>query len=776
MRQFETRGVDLVFPPEGDESSSILLLLAGASVVGSLPAEKKARDEAAAKVLQGVKEDLLKASSDAADLRTETLTIFAKHHRHIIGPNGSVLNALIGEDRAVSVKVGPPKAGDKAAQAKGAPPIGEDSVVVRGPSAEVDRVVKEIQRIAEDAEQDAIVNGHVVEFQVDSTHIPHLVGRSGAAVTKLRNDLGVRVDFGEQDETRKKGSKTKITLTGRKESVEEAKKRLLSQTEKLADETTTTIKIPAHLHASMIGQGGKYVSRLQDTYAVRINFPRDAAAANGENGRARTEQKPDEVIIKGGKKGVEQAKQELVELLAYEQENNNVAEVPVSSKAIPRILGKAGANVNQLREDTGAQVDVDRDDDDKDVTTIRLRGTKQAIASAKSAILAIAKEVDAEASYTLHIDPAFHGQLIGPAGAAIRDLIIRCGGPSDAKASSQFVLFPRRGDKAADIVTVRGPADIANKIKTELEAASKALADRIVYGVAIAPSAQSGLVGRGGSRQRELQAKHNVVMILPGWKEYDLIAEPVNNAELGAASANSIIKILGAQEACEALAKEITVSRVTSCWQNDFFSSLFAFLFFIIASIQSSFASVSKTVPVPRAVHTKLATPQFFRQLRNDFGVAVDTPRGGATANGASRPAVSSAAAAARIDADESAEDGLSWELEKLDLSGESPVEWTLTGKDEAALEKAERKIAIAVQKAGEFSHEGRLLVDRAVVPRIIGRGGAGLSAIQQDTGASVEIPRESGGLCIIRGSEEAVLAAKDRLVRIATSPARPRD
>jgi hypothetical protein len=56
----------------------------------------------------------------------------------------------------LSIKVG--------AQAKlgpGAQPLGADEILIRGPSSEVDRAVREINRIVEDAKNDEIDNGFV---------------------------------------------------------------------------------------------------------------------------------------------------------------------------------------------------------------------------------------------------------------------------------------------------------------------------------------------------------------------------------------------------------------------------------------------------------------------------------------------------------------------------------------------------------------------------------------------------------------------------------------
>lgn len=766
LKPYEARGVDVLFPPassstDGDSRSDVLLVLAGSAVVAGLPADRKARDAKAAEILEAVKQDIQKAQVAAADIRNETLTVPAKLHRAILGPNGTTLNAVIGEDKLVAVKLGSSKA---ASADKSGNSLSEDSILVRGPSSEVERVVKELKRIAAEAEQDNIINGYVAEFSVDANHVPHLVGRGGSAITKLREELGVRIDLGEPSSAdgadgAKKGRKaistTKVVLTGRKENVEEAKKRLQTQVERLADETTVTLKIPQEMHGSFIGQGGKYVTRLQDTYAVRINFPNANAqsgtstpteGADDKPAGARVNQKPNEVIIKGGKKGVEGAKAELLELLEYEKEHNNVTVLNVSTKSIARIMGKGGATIKQIRDESEAQVDVDREDNEKDGTTsIKIRGTKKAIAAAKKAIEAISSEVDAEQVYTLTIASEHHGILIGPQGSNIRDLIIKAGGPEDTKASSQYVQFPRRNEKDSSTVTVRGPASLAKAIRDELESAAQVLASRVVYGVVVAPQAQRMLIGRGGSRQSELQTQYAVRLVFPGWKEYASTGEPINKAELAGGDDLTIVKIVGAEERCKALAEEI----------------------------RSSFASVSKTIDVPRSVHARIATPQFFRQLRSDFGVSVDTPRDSAAA--ASTPAASvkngTKTSSARIDDDDEGEDN-EFELEELSsaASGSEKVSWSLTGKDEGSLQKAEKRIQTAIKDAGNASHQGKLWLAPSAVPRIIGRGGSGLMNIQNESGAAVEIPRDAGGLCIIRGSKGAVLHAKELIKGVASS------
>lgn len=760
LKEFEKRGVDVVFPPQSssdaDAKSDIILIL-NPTATSAFPADKKATDAAAKKLLDEVKAELIAASQQAANLKTEVLQVPAKHHKAILGAGGSTLNAVIGEEKLVAVRLGNAKGQTGA----------DDTITVRGPSSEVDRVVAELQRIAKDAEEDAIVNGHEASLSVESAHVKHLVGKSGAAITKLRDELGVRIDFDDGaagTSAGKKSAKVLCKIVGRKENVEEAKKRLAAQAEKLADEREEVLKVPQNLHSAIIGKGGVWVTRLQDNHGVRIDFPRHS---NGEASENRREQKPDEVIVRGGKKGVAAAKSEILELLEYEKENNNVGEVNVSTQSLARILGKAGATINQIRDDTGASIDVENEGS-KENTKIILKGTQKAISDAKAAIAAIDSEVKGEESFTLHIPSRYHGQLIGPGGQGIRDLVSKATGSSaDPRATTQLVQFPRRGEQNADVVIVRGPGALARKVKNELEAAAKVYTERVCHGIVVTPDQQRPLIGRGGSRRSELEGTYNVRLLFPGRAEHGL-ETIANTAEVGDAPNTHIVKVLGKEEDVAAIKKEIASS-----------------------------AQTTRVVQVPRLLHQKLANVNFFRHLRSTFGVSVDTPRvnidlskpSGSTIlqSAGSTGATSSTARiddAEDVDLGNETDGGLPFELIQLDSSAGSSgqsVAWTLSAKGEAekanaALSKGADEIEQAITAAGSVTHEGRLVVPESAVPRIVGKKGAGLQSIENDIpGVSVEIPRDATprGLCILRGSKDSVLEARERLVDIATTPPR---
>ena len=152
----EKNSVQVVFPPQSTPSDSedaknILLVFVGQDHSSS------------ARVLGEVKDEILKLAKEAADITSQTLRVPSKLHRFIIGPSGTTLNALIGtgEERLVNVRFGSSPAGSGAEKKAKGSASDEDEIVIRGPSEEVKKLAKEIERIAEEAKNDEIVNGYV---------------------------------------------------------------------------------------------------------------------------------------------------------------------------------------------------------------------------------------------------------------------------------------------------------------------------------------------------------------------------------------------------------------------------------------------------------------------------------------------------------------------------------------------------------------------------------------------------------------------------------------
>jgi hypothetical protein len=141
----DTHNIRIFFPLESQELSSVLLVYDPHAPNASLnPAEKS-------KNLKAVKAELLGLAKEAANVKSEVVTVDPKWHDAIIGTNGTTLNAVIGEEKSISIKIG-----RDAGQTDRT-----DVVLVRGAASEVDRAVQQIHKIVEDAKNDEIESSYV---------------------------------------------------------------------------------------------------------------------------------------------------------------------------------------------------------------------------------------------------------------------------------------------------------------------------------------------------------------------------------------------------------------------------------------------------------------------------------------------------------------------------------------------------------------------------------------------------------------------------------------
>lgn len=83
----DVHNVSVFFPPESAEQSSVLLVYDPYSPSASLsPVDK-------AKGLEDVEKELLKMAKDAADVKTQSITVEKKWHEAVVGKDGTTLNA-----------------------------------------------------------------------------------------------------------------------------------------------------------------------------------------------------------------------------------------------------------------------------------------------------------------------------------------------------------------------------------------------------------------------------------------------------------------------------------------------------------------------------------------------------------------------------------------------------------------------------------------------------------------------------------------------------------
>ena len=263
-----------------------------------------------------------------------------------------------------------------------------------------------------------------MSFEYPQKYANFLIGKRGENINKLREEFDVDIQVNDG----------KVEIKGPKAKAEAAKSRILSLAKKLEDEVTYILKIKPQYHREMIGAKGNQVNRLQDRYNVRVRFPRsaqnghddesiaDAASETGHTKSNKSNQAPDEVLVRGPKKGADEAREELLSLLQWTIDNSHSSSVSVSQSQLPSLIGQGGREMENIRESTGARIDVPGSRDTADASgrvEIKIKGTKAQVESAKKLFEQRAKVFDESITKSIDVDKKYHRALIGTGGKCV---------------------------------------------------------------------------------------------------------------------------------------------------------------------------------------------------------------------------------------------------------------------------------------------------------------------------------------------------------------------
>lgn len=270
------------------------------------------------------------------------------------------------------------------------------------------------EQIRDDAER-----GYTTTCDFPQRFANQLIGQRGSNINKLREEFDVEINV--------RGDK--VEVQGPKAKADAARAHIMSFAKKQEDEATHVLKVKNQFHRDLVGRDGNQVKKLQERYRVRIMFPRasdrlsseNQSLADGENETVpksrRPAQAPDEVIIRGPRRGADEAREELLSLYQYIQDNSHTSTVSVAQTFLPSLIGQQGREITSLRMSTGAQIDVPKDHEDSSGrVNIKLKGTKSQVENAQNFIQQKSKMFDETISRTMDIDRKHHQSLLGRGG------------------------------------------------------------------------------------------------------------------------------------------------------------------------------------------------------------------------------------------------------------------------------------------------------------------------------------------------------------------------
>jgi predicted PilT family ATPase len=402
----EDYGVLLIIPNESERASPVLLVFEGpegASPDYQVPRTQPTPAEVQAfqQGLEDARKHILSLISQQAQLGEKDLEVPLKFHDKLRKFVKSEQQKLPAGEIPVRITA----AGTK--------------VSLRGPAVAVEALGEKMAAWVEQEKEDEKERGFTMSFEFPQKHANQLIGKQGARVKELREkfDVDIQVDDG------------KVVLKGPKAKAEAAKAHITSLGKAWADEVNYVLKVEPKYHRELIGAQGNQIKKLESRYTVDIYFPRNAKPTKddqsvaddaSEAGRKPARQQAeDEVIVRGPKKGADEARDEILSLLQYLKDNSNTATVTVQQSQIPSLIGQRGAEMDALRQTTGARIDVPNARDAKDpsgTVEIQIRGTKTQVAQAKKLIEEKKAIFDQTVTKTIDIDRKHHSALIGQGG------------------------------------------------------------------------------------------------------------------------------------------------------------------------------------------------------------------------------------------------------------------------------------------------------------------------------------------------------------------------
>ncbi|EXJ95307.1 hypothetical protein A1O1_00427 [Capronia coronata CBS 617.96] len=610
-----------------------------------------------------------------------------------------------------------------------------ERLYLRGPSeADVADLRSKIEAFLKEAEQDERERGYTTTLAFPAQFNKNLIGKQGANIKALQEKHDVDIN------TREPG---KITIQGPQKKAEACKAEIQRLAKQWEDEVSFAIKIDPKYHGMLVGKSGENLQKIQSKVdnAVRIDFPKatrvsdDASVAdNASEAGGNKSHAHDEIRIRGPRAKAEKVRDELLSLYQYLVDNSHTATVSVAQGQIASLIGKRGQEMEKLRADTGAQIDIPKPDG-SDRVTIQIRGTKQQVDKAKQELEKRSKAFDDIVTRNLNVDRRHHRALIGAGGSNIQSIVAKAGGTN---TSAEHVRFPRPGEESETLV-VKGTADVVDQIVAAIQSFVDEKENQTTETVDVPVTQHRELIGPNGSSRKKLEAEFGVTINVPRQ-----------------GSGDTGVKVTGRPENVQK-AKE-HFRKMTSRPQGE-------------------------TIMVPRSLHHVISrNGALFRELSRD-GVRVDhngqkpPPKGKAGARGPKAPNTNGSLP---LITDQPGEESYSWDIVSNQdvLDGEAgEIPWViLPGKDasEETVAKIKQKIQSLMERAKEPQHTGYLVLpDPRLHRHIIGQGGHTINAIRKASGCDIQVPNKNsnrggadeGDAITIVGKKEGVESARDLIL-----------
>lgn len=360
----------------------------------------------------------------------------------------------------------------------------DDKIKVEGPPDQINDATEQLEKIV----KSYIERLTFVEMEVvNPNHYKHIIGKAGSNINRIKDEMDVVINIEEKE------GLNIIRIEGSAEGVKKAQLELQIMIEKLDNEKEKDVIIDHRLFRSIIGSKGSKIKEIREKFnQVVITFPNSS-------------EKSDIVKIRGPKNDVELCHKHLTKLVKDLQESSFMLEVPIFKQFHKFIIGKGGANIKKIRDETQTEIDLPAEGDKNEVIVIT--GKKENVMEARERIQKIQNELANIVTEEIQINPKYYNSLIGAGGKLINSIMEECGGVS--------IKFPTPESKS-DKVTIRGPKDDVEKAKLQLlELSNEKQLSSFTAEVQANPKYHRFLIGKKGASIKKIRDSTGARIIFP---------------------------------------------------------------------------------------------------------------------------------------------------------------------------------------------------------------------------------------------------------------------
>jgi polyribonucleotide nucleotidyltransferase len=366
----------------------------------------------------------------------------------------------------------------------------DNTIKVDGPPDEVEKAKIHLEEQVADLQK----NTAYADVKVDAKYHKHIIGKGGSTINKIKSESDVTINIPDTD-----SGATVIRIEGNKAGVERAKAELASMVEKMENEKEKDLIVENRFHRQLIGAKGGEIEKIRKEFtAVQISFP-DMGS------------KSDIVKLRGPKADVDNCAKHFLKITKELQESGFQVKVPIFKQFHKFVIGKGGANIRRIRDETDTRIDLPDSGSDSEMITIT--GKKENVKKAQAALEQIQSEMDNIEMKEIIIPAKIHNTVIGAGGKLIQSIMSECGGVA--------IKFPENGS-GSDKVTVRGPAeDVEKAIKLLRELSDEKQLSGISVEVKAKPQHHKFLIGRAGCHIQKIRDETGARIIFPGSGDAD---------------------------------------------------------------------------------------------------------------------------------------------------------------------------------------------------------------------------------------------------------------